>query len=154
MINTSRVPALTVARSFEGSRDEVFRAFTDPAAIPRWFGGQGETDTTRIVELDLRVGGRYVFQGSHGGHEWDVRGVYREVAIPERLVFTWTDSMDGQPSSGDTLVTVVFRDLGGRTEIVLTHENDATEKTRREHEGGWKQCFDLLARVVAEGEKR
>ena len=114
----------------------MFRAFTDPVAIARWLTNEG--DTTKVVELDLREGGRYVFRGTYPGGDWEVRGVYLEVSIPERLVFSWSESMSGRPDSGETLVTVTFRERGAQTEILLTHEKDETEATRREHEDGWK----------------
>lgn len=135
--------SLAVSRTLDAPQDKVFRAFTDPAAIPRWFGHEGEA--TRVVELDLRAGGRFVFQGTYKGTEWEVRGLYREVSIPARLVFTWQESMTGRGESTETLVTVEFRDLGGRTEIHVVHENDVTDTSRQEHEQGWKMCFDRMA---------
>lgn len=141
------VPKLSLSQVFDAPRDKVFRAFTDPVAIARWLTNEG--DTTKVVELDLREGGRYVFRGTYPGGDWEVRGVYREVSIPERLVFSWSESMSGRPDSGETLVTVTFRERGAQTEILLTHEKDETEATRREHEDGWKGCLDRLAQIVA-----
>lgn len=48
----------------------------------------------------------------------------------------------------ETLVTVEFRDLGGRTEVVLTHEMLPSEKSRDEHHKGWNGCLDRLARFL------
>lgn len=147
---TDKLPPIHVTRTFEAPRDAVFRAFTDPSAIPLWLGGQRPGDTTRVVELDLQKGGRYVFQGTIQGKAWEIHGTYREVAIPEKLVYTWMDSSDGHPPSGESLVTVEFREIGGHTEVKVTHANDATDSARRSHEKGWSECFDALARVVAE----
>ena len=142
---------LHVVRRFDAPRERVFRAFTDPKEIPLWFGK--EDSATRVVRLDLREGGGFAFRGAHEGAEFEVRGSYREVRIPERLVFTWTEKMaDAQPSA-ESLVTVEFRDLGNTTEVALTHERDVDEKQRRGHEGGWNLCFDRMAKLI-EGKGR
>ena len=151
-MSASKLPPVTLVRTFVAPREKVFRAFTDPSSIPRWFGETG--GATEVVELDLREGGRYVLRGSHRGGEWEVRGVYREVKIPERLVFTWTETMSGRPAPAESLVSVLFRDAGAGTEVTLTHSNDELETTRRGHEEGWKVCFDLLVRVVMKEELR
>lgn len=141
-----KLPPVKVTRRFEAPREKVFRAFTDAATIPRWFGEEG--GATWIVDLDLREGGGFRFRGTYKGDAWEVRGVYREVRIPERLVFTWIETMTGGPDSAESLVTVQFRDLGGRTEVALSHENDVDEKTRGGHEQGWKTCFDRMEKVI------
>lgn len=142
---------LHVVRRFDAPRERVFRAFTDPKEIPLWFGK--EDSATRVVNLDLRVGGGFTFRGTHQGAEWEVQGSYREVRIPERVVFTWNERMPDAPPSAESLVTVEFRDLGGATEVALTHERDVDEKQRRGHEGGWNLCFDRMVKLI-EGKGR
>ncbi|MGH7699802.1 MAG: SRPBCC family protein [Gemmatimonadales bacterium] len=56
------------------------------------------------------------------------------------LVYTWF--WETNVNMGETLVTVEFRDLGGRTEVVLTHELFPTEEDRENHEAGWAACGD------------
>lgn len=146
MTNKPTLPPLHVLRRFAAPRERVFRAFTNPEEIPLWFGdANGET---WIVTLDLREGGSFAFRGTYKGGEWEVKGVYREVRIPERVVFTWTETMTGRPPSVESLVTVEFRDLGGTTEVALTHERDVDENERRSHEGGWKECFDRMEKLI------
>ncbi|MDQ6892151.1 MAG: SRPBCC domain-containing protein [Acidobacteriota bacterium] len=148
-MNESRVLApLFVTRRFHAPRERVFQAFTDPAQIPRWFGEEG--GSTWVVQLDLREGGSFLFRGTHRGDECEVKGTYREVRVPERLVFTWVEMMAGRASSVESLVTVEFRDLGQTTEVVLTHERDVDQKERRSHEQGWKVCFDRMEKLIAE----
>ena len=146
------LPALHVARRFDAPRERVFRAFTDPAEIPHWFGHEGES--TRVVDLDLREGGGFVFRGTHQGAEWEVKGSYREVRIPQRLVFTWTEIMGGNPPTAESLVTVEFRDVGGATEVALTHERDVDEKQRSGHQEGWKICFDRIEKWIEETRRK
>ena len=147
MAETKHLPPLRVVRRFEAARERVFRAFTDPAEIPLWFGEEG--GPTWIVRLDLREGGNFSFRGTHRGGEWEVRGTYREVRVPERVVFTWVEVEGGRPSV-ESLVTAEFRDLGGKTEVVLTHERDVDEKQRRGHEEGWKGCFERMEKLIDE----
>jgi uncharacterized protein YndB with AHSA1/START domain len=140
------LPALHVTRRFAAPRERVFRAFTDPTEIPHWFGHEG--DPLPVAELDLRQGGRFVFRGTHRGDEWEVKGVYRDVRIPERVVFTWMETMAGGPSSAESLVTVEFREVAGATEVALTHERDVDEKQRKGHEEGWTICFDRMEKWI------
>jgi uncharacterized protein YndB with AHSA1/START domain len=140
---------LTVTRTFKASRQRVFRAWTQPELMMRWFV-EGDMNMT-VCEIDLREGGTYRLEGREGGKKWSIRGSYIEVRPPERLVYTWTWSHDpglGE-EKGDTTVTVEFRERGDQTELVLTHERFASVKARDDHAKGWKTCLDRLARVVA-----
>lgn len=69
----------------------------------------------------------------------------------EKLVYSWTWEHDPAVGEqrGDTVVTVEFRDLGKETELVLTHECFATAEARHEHNTGWNECLDRLARLVS-----
>ena len=149
---TSTQDRLKVSRTIRASRQRVFRAWTEPELMMRWFV---EDDAEMSVcQIDLREGGRYRLEGSVGGKAWRIRGEYLEVRPPERLVYTWAWDNDpalGEPY-GDTRVTVEFRDRGKETELVLTHERFATAKARDEHDNGWMQCLDRLSKL-AEGEE-
>jgi uncharacterized protein YndB with AHSA1/START domain len=142
-----KLPAITLHRMFAAPREKVFRAFTDPVSIPRWFVEEGSS--AEVVELNLRDGGTYVLRGTFPGGTWEIRGVYREVKIPERLVFTWRETMSGRPPSSESVVSVSFREAGAGNEVTLTHPEDELEAERRGHEKGWEGCFDRLAQVVA-----
>jgi uncharacterized protein YndB with AHSA1/START domain len=77
------------------------------------------------------------------GEEYYLRGVFREVSPPERLVFTmaW---QEGEMKGLETLVTVEFHDRGGATELVLTHEGFPAEAAREAHNQGWTSSFNCL----------
>jgi len=150
MENTSAtdVSRVRVTRRFRASRRRVYRAWTEPELMMKWFA---DTDhDMRIVELDLRVGGRYRFEGEKGEKSWALEGTYLEVRPEERLVYTWKwgDDPDlGGP--GDTVVTVDFLDRGEETELVLTQEGFTNEIARREHNTGWIGCLDRLEDLVS-----
>jgi uncharacterized protein YndB with AHSA1/START domain len=74
-------------------------------------------------------------------------GVYREVVVPERLVFTY--NTEGRGIDGpETLVTVTFADLGGRTRLTLRHALFETDAQVSDHEGGWTGCLERFAAFV------
>lgn len=142
---------LKVTRTFKASRQRVFRAWTEPELMMRWFvEGDGNMS---VCEIDLREGGHYRLEGDMGGKRWKIWGSYLEVRPPEKLVYTWTLKHDPGigTSEGDTTVTVEFHDRGKETELVLTHERFASAAARDEHTQGWKSCFNRLERVLAQG---
>ena len=145
--------SLRVTRSFRASRQRVFRAWTEPELMMRWFvEGDGNMS---ICEIDLREGGRYRLEGDMNGKRWRIWGEYLEVRPPERLVYTWTWKHDfgiGTPE-GDTTVTIEFHDRGGETELVLTHERFASAAARDEHAQGWTGCLNRFERLLAQGGK-
>lgn len=138
---------LNLTRTYSAPRDDVFRAWTEPEALKRWFAPSDEFSTP-IAEVDLRVEGAYRIGMKPPDQEdmFIVVGTYREVQPPERLVFTWSweEGMD----VGETLVTVEFRDLGGSTEVVLTHELFPNEQARDKHNEGWSGCLERLEKIL------
>jgi len=122
-----------VSRTFRASRHRVYRAWTDPELLMRWFI---EPDSEMHVrKLDLRVGGRYL-----------------EVKPPEKLVYTWRWEEDpslGGP--GDTVVTVEFREKGNQTELTVTQEGFTSPLAKKEHDAGWIGCLDRLGAIVENG---
>ncbi len=137
-----------VSRTFEATRLRVYRAWTDPELLIRWFVDADGDMTVRT--LDLRVGGRYRFEGTNAGRSWAIEGVFREVTPPERLVYTWgfpENPEFGEP--GETTVTVEFRERGKSTEVTVTHEGFTNAVARSEHNKGWIGCLDRLGSLVA-----
>jgi uncharacterized protein YndB with AHSA1/START domain len=140
-----RTAALSLRRTFQASRERVFRAWTTPEEIKRW-KGPGDR-TTPVVEVDLRVGGAYrVHMRSPDGSEVRLVGVYREVDPPKKLVYTWV--WETSPEMGETLVTVEFLERGRATEVVLKHELFPADEARDRHEHGWSGSLDKLARIL------
>lgn len=137
---------LVIRRTLQAEPQRVFRAWTDPAAMRRWFCPDPSWEVP-IAEIDLQPGGRYRIAMQNPEEEVPhvVTGVYREITPPERLIFTWRWE-SWRASHQDSVVTLEFHDRGGETELVLTHELLPDANAVREHGEGWQGC---LARLEA-----
>lgn len=139
-------PALHIKHTFRAPRERVFRAWTDPKELALWFHVSPDY-STRVPELDLRVGGKYHLEMHHkGGNIYRLGGTYREIQPPEKIFFTWRWEQD--PSKHESVVTVEFRDLGPSTEILLSHELLPGAEEREKHGQGWDGCFEQLAKYL------
>jgi uncharacterized protein YndB with AHSA1/START domain len=140
---------LTIERIFDAPRELVFKCWTEPERLARWIGPKGFSGT--ILTCELREGGNYRahMRGPDGQDHWQ-HGVFREIAPPERIVRTycWTDA-DGRPTQPETLLTVTFADLGGRTRLTLHQAVFESVTACDEHRGGWSTAFDKLAEYIA-----
>ena len=139
--------AITLRRTIPARRGEVFRAWTDPAELKRWWARPGFTVVD--AQVDLRIGGGFRIDTRPAvGNVFSVFGSYREVRPPERLVYTWAwrgTRMDGI----ETLVTVDFREAGQDTEVLLTHEGFDTQGDHTAHRDAWIGCFDRLSQAIS-----
>ena len=138
---------IVLTRVFDAPRHLVFDAFSKPDLLKRWFGPRGWSLV--VCEVDLRVGGgfRFVLRGPDG-KEMGMRGVYREIAAPERSVHM--ESFDDYP--GESQVTAVFVEEGGRTTLTATvlypsrEVRDAVIQSGMEH--GAAESYDKLAELL------
>jgi len=142
------IEELEIKRRFPVSRDALFHAWTDPAALQAWFGPEGVT--TRLAEIDLRVGGKYrVEMVTPSGEVIVHNGVYKEIQQPEKLVFTWLlqdqacEGSDGEHVETEVTIRLIIVDEG-TTELQLLHRGLPTQKARDGHEFGWSGSFGCL----------
>jgi uncharacterized protein YndB with AHSA1/START domain len=139
---------LTIRRTFDAPRALVFRVWTEPQHLAQWSCPRGFTMTEN--RGDLRVGGAFsACMRSPEGSDHRLRGVYREIVAPERLVFThaWVDA-SGTPGP-ETLVTVTFAERNGRTEMTFHQGIFDSVAARDGHQQGWTSCFERLAELLA-----
>jgi uncharacterized protein YndB with AHSA1/START domain len=140
---------LVITRIFDAPRSLVFKLWTDPAHLARWWGPKGFA--TVSWRMDVRPGGAWFrCMRAPDGTEDCKRGVYREIVKSERLVFTYA-SEDADGNLGhETLVTVTFVDLsGGRTRVTLHQAIFEMVTARDAHEGGWTSCLERFAAYLA-----
>jgi uncharacterized protein YndB with AHSA1/START domain len=130
-------PVVEIVRVIEAPREHVFRAWTDPDELRRWWG-PGEF-TCPEAQVDLRPGGSYrlVMQPT-AGDPFVLGGTYREVEPPARLVYTWRWETGPAADGSESVVTVEFRDRGERTELVLTHAEFPASHGPAPYQMGWE----------------
>jgi len=139
---------IEITRTFDAPRHLVYKAYTTPELIKRWWGGD-RGDVT-LAEVDLRVGGkwRYVMT-ANGGYEVGFHGVYREIIPNERLVFS--ETFEGMPE-GEALNIVSFDDENGHTLLKNVAEYPSTEirdaVINSGMEGGMQESMDHLEQVA------
>ncbi len=137
---------LTITRVIAAPRERVFRAWTDPIELAKWWGPKGMT--VPLCELDARPGGAiHTVMRSADGENYTMKGVYREITPPERIVLTWCWE-EGDMAGVETLVTVEFHDRGESTELVLTHEGFPSEAQCEGHTQGWSSSFECLDEII------
>ena len=135
-------PSLTLSRHYPVAPEKVYRAWTDPKAVSRWWG-PGPGEPVSLAELDVRVGGsfRIVFGGSDGKmHE--CAGTYKEVVPNKKLVFTWC--WPNSTPERISVVTIEFRVVGKGTDLIFKHEQLFDEAARDGHKRGWTGALDKL----------
>lgn len=141
-----------ITRVFDAPRALVYEAFTNPKHVRRWWGCLGEGYSVPVCEADVRPGGkwRYVNKTPKGDLA-AFNGEYRELAPPERLVFT--EIYEPYPDAG-SLVTVVFTEENGKTLLTLTAEypsidvRDMVLKSGMEY--GAALSYDRLEEIATE----
>jgi uncharacterized protein YndB with AHSA1/START domain len=140
-------PSLTLKRRLKAAPGKVFRAWTDPEKIVRWFGPRDTVADSVRAQVDLRPGGRYrmSFTTDDGEHH-QVGGVYREVVPDSRLVFTWAWRTTPERES---LVIVTIVPDGDGSLLTLHHEQFFDQKARDGHERGWTGTLDKLEQFLS-----
>src|SRR3979490_3334197 len=147
-VTTPTEREIVMTRVFDAPRQMVFDAFSKPELLKRWFGPRGWS--LAVCDVDWRVGGgfRFVLRGPDG-RDMGMRGVYRELAPPERSVHM--ESFDDYP--GESQVTAVFVEQGGKTTLTATvlypsqEIRDIVVKSGMEH--GAAESYDKLAELLA-----
>jgi uncharacterized protein YndB with AHSA1/START domain len=135
---------IAATRAFDAPRKLIFDAYTKPEHAPNWMLGP-DGWTMPVCEIDLRPGGRWHFVWLQpDGTEMEMRGVYKEITPPERLVST--ESWGGDWP--ETLNTLVLTEEGGQATLVATvlyPSKEAREKALGTGmKEGWSQSYDRL----------
>jgi uncharacterized protein YndB with AHSA1/START domain len=135
------IPRLRLTRRYPVAAEKVWRAWTDPQALSRWFG-PGDTRGEAQAQIDLRPGGRWHIRFfTEDGQDHDVSGVYREVEPLRKLSFTWAWKSTPERVS---LVTIVLREAEGGTELDFMHERFFDRAAAEGHTRGWTAAFAKL----------
>ena len=142
---------LTITRVFDAPRELMFKAWTDPKQMAKWFGPRGFTTT--ISQHDARPGGatRIDMRGPDGT-VYPGKGIFREVVPPERLVLT-TFALDQNGNELlENLNTVTFEDVKGKTKLTLHVQVIRSKPEAAPYiagmQEGWNQTIDRLQELV------
>lgn len=165
---------ITIEKIFDAPREAVWKAWTDPEEVKKWWGP--EHFWAPRVRIDLKVGGKYIFcmhgpKGSEFDKDMYSAGIYREIVPNEKLVVTdYFSDKDGnkitpqeagleQPDfPQEQEVTVRFEDAGeGKTKLSIEYPKPETEEQfeAMKNSGmkdGWGSSLDKLADVLKSGE--
>jgi uncharacterized protein YndB with AHSA1/START domain len=137
---------IVITRLFDAPRALVFDAYTNPEHLPHWMLGPPGW-TMPVCEIDLRPGGAWHFAWRHSdGAEMEMRGVYREVMPPEKLVST--ESWGG--AWAETLNTLIFSEENGKTTITCTLLYPSREARDAALKTGMKEGMALSFNRLAE----
>ena len=159
MTHHSHNQGLIIERLFSASRAKVWKAWTIPDQVKRWWGPKDFT--TPFAEIDLRVGGKYLFlMLSSEGKEYWTTGTYREIVPLEKIVATDCFSYhkgNVVPASNygmngdwplELIVTVTFEDQDNGMKMTLNHVGIPAGENREMAFEGWNQSFDKLAHML------
>ena len=136
-------------REFNAPKHLVFRAWTTPELIRRWWAG--DRGVVTVAEVDLRVGGAFRYaMDANPGFEVAFRGEFREIVPNQRIVST--EIFEGMPDAGAALNTVSFTEEGGRTTLTVLTEYPSREirdmVLASGMEGGLQESLDDLEEVA------
>jgi uncharacterized protein YndB with AHSA1/START domain len=139
---------ILITREFDAPKDLVYKAFTTPELVKRWWSAsRGEVT---VAEIDLRVGGTWRYaMVADGGFEVAFHGEYREIVPNERIVST--EVFEGMPDA-KALNTATFTEEDGRTTLTILVQH-ANKEHRDAHiesgmEAGMQDAMDLLEQVA------
>lgn len=142
---------IKVTREFAAPKDLVYKAWTTPELIKRWWGAKRGVVT--MAEVDLRVGGKWRYLSTTDrGFDVGFHGVFREIVANERLVYT--EVYEGVPGGDDdpAVVTLTLTQSSGRT--TLTSLTQLSSRDVRDMiiksgmEAGMQDAMDLLEEVA------
>jgi uncharacterized protein YndB with AHSA1/START domain len=134
-------PELRITRRYPVAPEKVWRAWTEPQALVRWFG-PADTDKVSSADLDVRPGGAYsIAFSTQDGQAHRVGGTYQEVVPLRKLVFSWAWQSTPERVS---LVTVELRPVPEGTELQFVHERFFDQAARDNHLRGWTGTFAKL----------
>jgi uncharacterized protein YndB with AHSA1/START domain len=151
---------MVITRIFDAPRELVWKAWTEPEHVMRWWGPKDFTSP--VCKIDFRVGGSYLYcMRSPEGQDFWSTGVYREIVPMERIVCT--DSFADEEGNVvpathygmspdfplELQVTVTFEEHDGKTKMTLRHAGMPAGTMKEMAGQGWNESFDKLAQDLA-----
>jgi uncharacterized protein YndB with AHSA1/START domain len=143
---------LEMTRIFKAPREHVYRAFTDPDQLARWFGPVGWSVPRASIDMEARVGGqqRFMMVEDAGSHSSPVNAVFTEVVENEVLAgYEDVQGMPGFDGIANLMMRLEFHDDGdGGTRLVL-RQGPYSEAVEAGARTGWESSFTKLDTLLA-----
>ena len=148
MSTTTTDDTVTINRRLKAPWERVFCFLSSAEGMKQWMG-PGDVKVVECV-ADFRQGGGYsVKMTSPKFGEMTVVGVYREIIVPEKVVYTWKWEDDEDWAGCESVVTIELMADGAETELRLRHRGFPVPQNRENHLGGWMACLEKLDTAVA-----
>jgi len=144
---------ILITREFAAPKQLVYRAWTTPELVRRWWGGL--RSEMKVVDIDLRVGGAWRYVMLAHGHELVFHGEYTEIVPSERLVMTHIFEGAPKPPKGQEVInTITFTEHDGRTQVEVLGQcpNQAVRDmiARSGMDEGVQEQMDLVDELLLE----
>jgi uncharacterized protein YndB with AHSA1/START domain len=142
---------VNITRIFDAPRELVFKMWTDPDLVEKWWGPKDFTNP--VCKLDARVGGsiRIVMQGPDGT-KYPTGGFFKEFVEPEKLVFISIKEDDDGNAELEVRNTVTFTETNGKTTMIMNAEvvmeTPAACGSVDGMNVGWNQSIDRLTDLI------
>lgn len=138
---------LSITRIIHAPCEMVFRAWTEPGQLAQWFS-PAEVEC-RSLTAEVKAGGAFrIHMVSRTGDHVAI-GHYREIVPNRRVQFTWQWENYAMP---DSVVTVDFEDLGGKTRLTLVHEGLPDQEDADQHRHGWNSLVEKFTGLIERNE--
>ena len=139
---------LIVRRVIAAPRDRIFNAFGSADALSKWFTPSTEIYLD-VVAFDFTVGGRFRFRYiMPDGRRPVVGGIYELIEVPKRIICSWVWEAPDPLADIPMRVLFEFCEIGGDTEVVITHHGIPSDQACSIHEDGWHGALRSLQRHV------
>lgn len=141
--------AVRCRRTFAVPMARVFRAWTDPAVITRWWSPEDDI-AVDVLNWDLTPGGAWRFGYRFpSGQIIHVTGRFLTIDPPRALALTWTWEPPDVHAGIETRVVVTMSERDGATTVEVVHEQFPNAESRDRHDAGWTGTLDRLQEVFA-----
>ena len=140
---------LILKHTFNAPPEKVFAAWTDPAKMEKWFGFS--KDGAEVHELNTTKGGIYrLTMLGDDGIKYPLSGRIIEVDVPHKLVMTfqWAKNEKIENWSNETILTIEFTEVDGRTELTYRHEHLFDKKAKLVHAKAARASFSKLEKLI------
>lgn len=162
-MNKTSTVVLTMARRFQASPADVYKAWTKPELMKKWLFSTESTN--QLARNEFHVGGRWEIIDQRSGEEYRATGEYLEIDPPHRLIFSF--EMPQYNELQDRIIVWVSPvedvcEMTFKQEVVVPHEDDWTDEDLENaiqelsgaSEEGWDRMFENLRQLVETGEIR